>query len=245
MAIRPPHYPSVGELEHDEHFELEVARGLVGGHSAVNIFGFNDAVGTTFVPLWEANTLYTFPTAAATLTVTNTVNDNGKTMLIVGLDANYDQITEVVTLNSTLPPVTTQSFIRVNTIIMTSATNTDQVSVLHGATLLARIRAGDGKNQAAIYTVPNGHTFYLFRIDGFSATGNANQYITFRNQAILASGVQLNVAQTTFNNSMNIQRRMPFPYAEKTDIQFQCRSSNNTNHIGVFGEGILIKNTVN
>jgi hypothetical protein len=40
---------------------------------------------------------------------------------------------------------------------------------------------------------------------------------------------------------MNIQRRVPFKYAEKTDIQFQIKSLSGTNLCGVFGEGIVIK----
>jgi hypothetical protein len=40
---------------------------------------------------------------------------------------------------------------------------------------------------------------------------------------------------------MNIQRRLPFKYDAKSDIQFQCKSSASTNEVGVFGEGILIK----
>lgn len=244
MAIRPPHYPSVGELEHTEEFQLEVSRGLIGGHSVVNIFGFNDAVGTTFIPLWESNTAYTYLTSAQNLQITSTAPDNGKTVLIVGLDANYDVITEAVVLSSTGSPLTTNLFLRVNTVIMTLGTNTGAVNVLAGAQLVARIRAGDGKNQATIYTVPNEHSFYLYRIDAFSATGNANQFITFQNRAVLPSGVTLNVAQTTFDNNMSIQRRLPFKYEGKTDIEFQARSSNNTNFVGIFGEGILIKDTI-
>jgi hypothetical protein len=40
---------------------------------------------------------------------------------------------------------------------------------------------------------------------------------------------------------MNIQRRIPFRYTEKTDIQLQVRSSASTQEIGVFAEGILVK----
>ncbi len=40
---------------------------------------------------------------------------------------------------------------------------------------------------------------------------------------------------------MNIQRRIPFRYAEKTDIQLQLKSSTGEQEIGVFAEGILTK----
>ena len=38
---------------------------------------------------------------------------------------------------------------------------------------------------------------------------------------------------------MNIQRRIPFVYAEKTDIQLQCATRSGTHEIGVFAEGVL------
>jgi hypothetical protein len=68
-----------------------------------------------------------------------------------------------------------------------------------------------------------------------------NQYVTFRNEVTNSSNVTFRVAETTFINQMNIQRRLPFKYDAKSDIQFQCKSSASTNEVGVFGEGILIK----
>jgi hypothetical protein len=55
------------------------------------------------------------------------------------------------------------------------------------------------------------------------------------------NGTILQVAQTSFLEQMNIQRRLPFRYTEKTDIQLQVRSSAGTQEIGVFAEGILVK----
>jgi len=39
---------------------------------------------------------------------------------------------------------------------------------------------------------------------------------------------------------MNVQRRIPFKYSEKTDIQFQLRTNSGTHEMNVFGEGILV-----
>jgi len=39
---------------------------------------------------------------------------------------------------------------------------------------------------------------------------------------------------------MNIQRRIPFKYNEKTDIQFQCATNSGSHELSVFGEGILV-----
>ena len=40
---------------------------------------------------------------------------------------------------------------------------------------------------------------------------------------------------------MNIQRRFPFKYTEKTDIQFQLATRQGSHEISVFGEGLLLR----
>ena len=59
---------------------------------------------------------------------------------------------------------------------------------------------------------------------------------------LFRSGSIYVVARTTFLSNMNIQRRLPFKYNEKTDIQFQLRTASGTHEMNVFGEGILKDN---
>ena len=82
--------------------------------------------------------------------------------------------------------------------------------------------------------------FYLYRIDAFSNDGVAAQPGLFRNFSQSSTGQQYTVARTTFYSNMNIQRRIPFKYSEKTDIQFQLRTNSGTHEMNVFGEGILV-----
>lgn len=227
----------------EDQFELSVARGKVKGAKIVNIFGFNAATTTTMRALWELadTTDYVFPPAALNMTVTSAAGDNGKTMLIVGLDANYEEIQELVTLNSVTPPVTTLAFFRINNVVMISATNTSNVSVTNGGVTYARINATLGTNQASIYTVPAGHCFFLYRIDAFMNDASAAKPGLFRNQVSFPNGRTLRVADTPYLNQMNIKRDFPFKYEEKTDIQLQVRTLSGTTYAGVFGEGIEIK----
>ena len=55
---------SITRQSKTEPFDLQVARGQVYGHSVLNIYGYQAAVGTSFVPVWEGNTTYTFPSSA-------------------------------------------------------------------------------------------------------------------------------------------------------------------------------------
>ena len=225
-------------------FDLMVSSGNITDHRATNIFGFNTAVGTEYIPLWEDATAYTYPASALTMTaVSDSASDTAVTMLILGLDINYDEIQTTFTLDGTNAVTIDTAFYRINTVITISGNAVGTVTIANAGTTYAKVRAADGKNQAAIFTVPRGHSFYLYRIDAFSgqADATANRYVFFRNESRSATGVELRVAETTFRANMHIQRRFPFRYAEKTDIQFQCKSSAGTHEIGVFVEGVLIK----
>ena len=203
--------------------------------------------------------LWSTPATARCFSFTNSASSNdgfvsisvrigrtwGKSLLIKGLDANYVQITDTVTINGGGDINTNIPFFRINDIILTSGTtNVGLITVQNtGKTVkYGGIRAGDGRNQASIYTVPADKCFFLYRIDAFSNDSSASKPAVFRNLSINASGQQYNTARTTFFNNMNIQRRLPFKYNEKTDIQFQLRTGSGTHEMNVFGEGILKDN---
>jgi hypothetical protein len=234
--------PTINRKHHE--FDLMVSSGNITDHRTTNIFGFNTEVGTEYIPLWEDATAYTYPESALTMTaVSDSASDTAVIMLIQGLDINYDEIQTTFTLNGTNAVTINTAFYRINTVITISGNAVGTVTIANAGTTYAKVRAGDGKNQAAIYTVPRGHSFYLYRIDAFSgqADATANRYVFFRNESRSATGVELRVAETTFRANMHIQRRFPFRYAEKTDIQYQCKSNAGTHEIGVFAEGVLIK----
>ena len=232
----------------DEQFNLNVARGKVRGASVRNIFGFNAATTTNMRALWElANTTaYVFPTSAVNMTVTssNGAADDGVVVKLIGLDADYNEISETVTLNNATPAVTINQFFRINDFIEVVNNATGNISATNGGITYARIDAGRGRNQASIYTVPAGCEFYLYRIDAFMNDASAAKPGLFRNQVSFPDGRILRVADTPYLNQMNIKRDFPFKYEEKTDIQLQVRTLSGTSYAGVFGEGILIKESM-
>ena len=226
-----------------------VAFGKSGGNSARNIFGYNNAIGTTYIPGWELAAAYPWLTAATTMTLRWNTADAGYTILIKGLDANYDEIQETITLTATPVTQTTQNeYLRINDLVTVATPsgaygnpdNNIDLTNADNTETYARIRGGDGKNQASIYTVPRGYQFALLRISAFcaSATQN-NRTLAFRNVARLKTGVIFRVGETEFLEQMIIDRQIPFVYDECTDIEFQLKGSAGTQFIGVFGEGIL------
>ena len=234
-----------------EEFKLDVARGKARGAEVRNIFGQNDAQTTDFRVVWEnSNTVdYVFPTIAQIMRVASDgAADAGVQILIKGLDADYLEISEVVTLTATTVD-TTQEFFRINDVVTVGTQNlviTSTVTVQNvGQTIVyAQIDPGHGRNQASIYTVPANCEFYLYRLDGFTADQQGQKAAKFRNVVTLPSGIILRVATTEFFNQMNIQRRFPFRYTEKTDVQLQMATFTGTHPVSIFAEGVTIRETM-
>lgn len=228
--------------------EINTARGLVKDTTVVNIFG--KALGSTSVVTteyrtpWEFASDYTFPTTATRVSLVSTAADNS-TILVIGLDANFNQIQESVVLTGTTPVLTDATFLRINTALVVSGNPTGDVTLSINSSPAAKILIGTGKSQAAHYTVPAGYCFYLYRINAFATDSNGGKAAYFRNFVENnVNGVILRVAETQFYEAMDIQRRFPFKYDEKQDIKMQLKSSSGSIDGSVFAEGILIKNPI-
>ena len=229
-----------------EEFKLDVARGKARGASVVNIFGNNDAQTTDFRAVWENSDSadYVFPPSPLQMDVNSNAADAGVSIKIIGLTTDYAEAEEVVALDATGISTTSTPFLRINTVVTIAGNAANDITVGQGSTTYAQIDAGRGRNQAAIYTVPDGCEFYLYRIDAFTADSTNQKAGKFRNFVSLPNGVDLRVAEVSFFNNMNIQRRLPFKYSSKTDISFQMATFSASHPCAVFGEGILVKETM-
>jgi len=228
---------------------MQAARGLVPGASVVNIYGYQPSVGTTFIPVWENATTYTYPGSATTMLLySSSGSDTAVSVLIQGLDASYNILTETLVLtNGTTGVTTANSYLRINGISVTGSNNAVGTIYLSNAgktTTYAQINAGYGKNQAMVYTVPNGYTFYLTRSNAYSnQVGNVSSaYCTYRVYTQSNGLVQV-VLQAPFTNLYGTLRVAPRGYAQKTDIQWQANTPSSTAAVGIGVEGVLISNT--
>ena len=226
-----------------EPFQLQVSRGHVSYHAPQNIFGVGTTPATAglFRTVWEnmATTEYVFPTSAITMTLVSSSNTDSATITIVGLDINYNIISENLVLNGTTNVPTVKQYFRINSMFVSagSATNPSGVITLSntgGTVIYAQINTGVfngvtsslGQTQMAVFTVPAGYTFYGWRYGAYSSfNGNTANYTTYRAITNSSSGIQKLVVQTPFNTQYSIQREFPFPYPAGTDLRFQIASS--------------------
>ncbi len=166
-----------------QDFYFDVASGKIPGHSVVNKFGRNPAVGTS-ISVVSSTGIYEVPTSAVSLEVLSSDNDDGAgtglgalTVTIIGLDANWAEQTIDVTLNGTTPVAVPSTWLRVYRAYVTSAgtygtlTNPTQqgtltVRVSGGGTTFIIIDEittgfGTGQSEVAAFTVPAGKTAFV------------------------------------------------------------------------------------
>jgi hypothetical protein len=154
---------------------IEIATGKLSNTSKNNKLGLNSDVSSGSVPEWitGAGGVYTgFPTGSAeTLQViSSSVNDaaagsGARTVTIFGLDANYNAISETVTLNGTTGVTTVNQFTRAHSasVITSGSSNTafndGTITIRHSTTtanVFVTIQPGRNQSNDAVYTVPAG-----------------------------------------------------------------------------------------
>lgn len=229
---------------------LQVARGKVPGVSQLNVFGYgNNVTNAGYTSLWEDGT-YTFPAAASQMNVfSSNTADTGARVLISGLDANYNMISETVTLAGVSNVQTTKSFLRINSFAMTTpntsqTTNIGTVTVKNAANT-AMMYPGVGRMQNSWYSIPAGYSIYIMNIDIFSGETKSGAtptwfYYKVRNHNNV-TGMHYDVLTTSFQNSYNVNRVNPVRYTEKSDIEWLFSSSDSGPHtVGLILQALLI-----
>lgn len=241
-------YPSISQYERTEPFDLQVGRGLIDGHSLINVQGYNAAQSTAFRAVWEKSNTndYVYPAAAVPMAFSSSLNET-LTMRVEGLDADYAIKTAIVSFNGgTIGTVTTGTnvFFRINAMQIISGNAADTIVATNNGVTYAQINPGAGRSQASIYTVPAGYTFYLIRSQAFT-TNNGAQFCTYRvwSQTISGGIATPNVVlNAPFTQNYSSTRVIPRGYAQKTDIQWQLSQSNPAPG-SIQLEGVLIKDT--
>ena len=238
---------SITQVGTSEPFELQVARGQILGHSFNHRFGATPSMSiNTTGSIWDVNdTLYPWSalTTAGTVTVDRaSTSDAGKIVEIVGLDANYNEVTDQVTLTAATGNASTQSFIRIYRAYMYngSTTNVGNINIKRGATTVARITANKGQTLMAIYTVPAGYTAYLTQgvmtiQEGGDATGD--MFVRYGGESAFRIGHSFEVASSEYHYGFAIPIRLP----EKTDIDVRASVRSNNARVTAAFDMILIK----
>ena len=238
-------YPSITELKASEPFDLQLARGLIPGHTSLNITGYQAAIGTTFIPIWENATPYVYPVAASQMLVySSSASDTSIVLVINGLNSLYEITSEVIVLtNGTAGVTTTKSYLRINGIAVAGSVNpVGDISIGNAqkTAVYAKIKAGAGISSMTVYTVPENYTFYLAKVNCYTHQGN-NKKTHYRSYTVSPTGIVRAILEVPFESTYVSEKSVQRGYAQKTDCQWQCKSDV-TSEIGMQIEGILVRN---
>jgi hypothetical protein len=252
-------YSSVSRQGAYEPFELQVARGQIQAHSVVTIAGYNSDVDTAWEMITPVGNL-SYPAAALQMTVSSADADDtsagtgARTVLITGLDANYAVISETVTMNGQTAVTTTNSFLRINAMLVTTAgtslANEGIIYIGSGtvtsgvpATIYNVIAAGFNNSTSSQYTIPAGFTGYLVVARIGLAQDAGTTLITARTRFVGTNGIALTGPVIVTNNGIStIDFPYPIAIAEKTRIQGEAIGGAADNEAAGFFELVLIKN---
>ena len=256
---------SITRIGTSEPFELQVARGQVAYHESVYKFGNNAEVADSTETIWQQGGLYSYLSAASVLKVSSSsANDTSagtgaRTVELFGLDGDYNEINELVTLNGQTAVNTTQSYLRINRMIVRSAgsggynagiiyAGTGTVTTGVPANIYATIN-GDGTNQSlmALWTVPAGYTGYLMQYDVSNGTSSNTPAVCKMTLVARPYGEVFQSKDVkSLTTGMHIENTLvvPIKFAEKTDIEVRAVSSSAsvTFDISAAFEIIYIKN---
>ena len=251
---------SISRFGLTEPFELQVARGQITAHRSVVVFGYNPDVDTTRVTVWPYTGIIPLPAAALQMKVSSSdANDTAagtgaRTVYVAGLDANHNEIEEIVTLNGQTAVLTTQSFLHVNNAYVATAGS--------GLSAAGDIYFGDGVVTAGVpatvydlikfdynqritgsYTVPAGYTAYLAQ--GLFSAGQpgGSAQVVGRLLTVGVDGIRRTAAITTVNNGVSDYTfEYPLRIAEKTTIEATAQGSSNNNEASAMFILLLVSN---
>ena len=227
-----------------EPFDLQVARRQITWHETVFKFGLNLDVGTSFETIWTGSTLYSYLAAASVLKISSASTDDAaagtgaQTVYIGGLDANYNEINEIVTLDGQTAVNTTKSYLRVfRMYVVTAGSGGTAAGIIYAGTgtvtsgvpanIYGQILVGYNQTAMAFWTVPAGYTAYMSGYTILSGSTTANTIFTgalfirepggvFRLQSSIKTG-----SGGGHDHTFDTALRIP----EKTDIELRAASS--------------------
>lgn len=219
----------------DENFRLNVSRGKVRGASMVHKFGAVPSMSqTTTGTIWDKNdTVYpwsVFATAGVITAAIANAADNGKQVTVLGLDADYKEVSETFTLSSTATVAGTVSFIRVfRAYVSTGADNVGDITFTKGGSDVLKITAGKAQTLMAIYTIPASKTGYLYKgvctaQAGADATGN--MFVRYFGQSAFRIGHSFEVSGGGGLYEYNFEFPIRIPEKSDIDVRLTTRTNN-------------------
>jgi len=232
---------------------IQIAEGKTArsGLKQILKFGHNAVIGTDEETIWDQGGLYAYPTSAIVMKCSSSNTGDTSTVISVsGLDENYNELTESITLNGQTAVNTTNSFIRVNRVFVTDTAPSGDVYVGTGtvtsgvpATKYAKIVAGENQTEMAVWTVPSGYTGYIYKLQASGGSTASNKYATLKLKVKPSGGVfRTQTTMVVQQNSAEFSLDVPIIATEKSDIEIRATASSGTEAVTANMFIVYVKN---
>jgi hypothetical protein len=241
------HNPSITIQGVTEPFELQLARGHIEGHKQVFVWGYNASLdANTEETIWTYGGILQHPSAATQMTVSSSsANDaaagtGARAVLVEGLDADYNEASELVTLNGQTAVTTANSYLRIQSLTVATVgtpgptgANAGQIFIGTGtvtagqpATVYGHIATGEGRSLTAHWTVPARHKAYIISGGVSSGLDTSSHAIVGRLKLHTEAGVAMTAAAVSFaNSSVDFDFAYPIAVPEKTCVSATAKSN--------------------
>jgi len=203
---------------------IAVKKGLLSTLSGIHKFGFNPSSSDgSFETIWEQGGAVSYPSTAAVASINSASSNSGVVITVQGLDANFDEQTDTITLDGSGDGTTTETFIRVNRAFTSGSTalSADADITIDGTTV-AHIDSDHNQTLQCIYTVPRNKVAYLTDIGGGveEKDKDAQMRIFAREDGGVFRTRDLVSFQT---NHFDKEYKVPVVFRGKADIQLQAK----------------------
>ena len=257
----------VEELNTD--FGLEVAKGNVAGHRAINKFGLNGVVASgVTADIWSGgltggNLIWDAPTASTHTIASTDANDTSGgsgalTVKIWGLTSwTTTEVNETVTMNTGTPPATSNSYVIIHRMkVVTSGGTSINAGAITatadtGGVVTARIEIGQGQTQMAVYGVPSIETLYINEIGytmnkagGATALGDIDLLVNSEPQTQLTQFVSKHPGglQSVGNSALPITFTPPKTIPGPAIVKLQTISGTSSISVSGWFNGYVVTN---
>lgn len=228
---------------------LAIAKGEVLGTSAISKFGENPSIDTATTPedIWDYGGLYTFSSTNDIDSISSSDTNDTHEITVIGLDVNWNQITQTVILTGQTRKALDTPLLRVFRAYNSSATEAlgDVYIYVNGPITLgvpnvatdvrAMIRVNHEQTMMMVYSIPAGKTgYWMGGYVSMSTTKSALAIFSFKIRLIGGVFREQSTVSTSSTGSNSFIRTnfVPGIMPEKTDVLIRCNETS-TNGVGV------------
>lgn len=143
---------------------LGIASNEISNARGISQFGFIPTIGSTYETVWNEGGTYAYPSTAVAMTATSSEagTDENVEVTIYGLDENWAEVQQTLTLNASGTATSTQTFLRINSARISNGQDAvGNIEITNGATTYAYINSQFGKSLSSVYSVPAGYKAYI------------------------------------------------------------------------------------